>query len=104
MFPLEGVDLREYNYRKKILKMLPLLILCIIGIVSIIYFEINENSIASTLGGLVAGFLLPYPFSSIVNLADNKNWKSTQRKLLRAGLIQVEVLYYLNESQTTSNS
>jgi hypothetical protein len=88
MFPLEEVDLREYSYSTKILKMLSLLILCIIGILCIIYFEINEYSIGSTLGGLVAGFLLPYLFPSIVDLTDNKNWKSTQRKLLRAGLIQ----------------
>ena len=88
MFPLEEVDLREYSYSTKILKMLSLLILCIIGIICIIYFEINENSIGSTLGGLVVGSLLPYLFPSIVDLTDNKNWKSTQRKLLRAGLIQ----------------
>ena len=88
MFPLEEVDLREYSYSTKILKMLSLLILCIIGILCIIYFEINENSIGSSLGGLVAGFLLPYLFPSIVDLTDNKNWKSTQRKLLRAGLIK----------------
>ena len=92
MFQLEEVDLREYSYRTKILKMLSLSILCVIGILSIIYFEINENSIGSTLGGLVAGFLLPYYFSSIVDLTDNKNWKSTQRKLLRAGLIQKDTI------------
>ena len=92
IFPLEEVDLREYSYKTKILKMLSLSTICIIGILSIIYFEINKNSIGSTLGGLVAGFLLPYLLSSIVDLTDNKNWKSTQRKLLRAGLIQKDTI------------
>lgn len=92
MFPLEEVNLKEYSYRTKILKMLSLLILCTTGIGSIIYFEISENSIGSTLGGLVAGLLLPYLFPSIVDLTDNKNWKSTHRKLKRAGLLQKDTI------------
>lgn len=88
MFQLEEIDLREYSYKIKMLKMLAFLIGSIICVGSIIYFEINAISIGATLGGLVAGFLLPYLFPSIVDLSDNKNWKSSQRKLKRAGLLQ----------------
>ncbi|HLR52497.1 MAG TPA: hypothetical protein VK072_06435 [Candidatus Avamphibacillus sp.] len=82
----------EYNYKTKILKMLSLLFISIICVSSIIYFETNSNSIGSILGSLFAGLLLPYLFSSIVDLSDNKNWKSSQRKLKRAGLLQKETL------------
>lgn len=92
MFQLEEVDLREYSYKIKILKMLSLLISSIICVGSIIYFDINANSIGATLGGLIAGFLLPFLFSSIVDLTDNKNWKSSQRKLKRAGLLQKDTI------------
>ncbi|MGV3185354.1 hypothetical protein ACEF14_04245 [Weissella paramesenteroides] len=84
--------MKEFSYRAKICKMLLLLLFCIIGIVSIIYCEIKKISIGSTLGGLVAGFLLPYLFTSFADLTDNTNWKSTQRKLLRAGLIQKDTI------------
>lgn len=72
--------------------MLSLLISSIICVWSIIYFEMNANSIGATFGGLIAGFLLPYLFPSIVDLTDNKNWKSSQRKLKRAGLLQKDTI------------
>lgn len=88
MFPLEEIRLREFSYKTKIAKMLFLSFLCIVVIMCIYYFDINKNSIGSTLVGLVAGILLPYWIQSIVDLTDNKNWKSTHRKLLRVGLMQ----------------
>lgn len=88
MFQLEEVDLREYSYKIKIWKMIALLVGSIICVGCIIYFEINKNSIGATLGGLAAGLLLPYLFPSILDLGDNRNWKSSQRKLKRAGLLQ----------------
>ncbi len=88
MFQLEEVDLKEYSYKVKIGKMLVLLTSSIICIVSIIYFEINHLSIGSIFGSLFAGLLFPHLFPSIVDLSDNKNWKSSQRKLKRAGLLQ----------------
>lgn len=88
MFQLEEVDLREYSYKLKILKMLALLVGFIIFVGIIIYFEITEISIGATLGGLVVGFIFPYLLPSIIDLSDDKNWKSSQRKLKRAGLLQ----------------
>lgn len=78
----------EYNYKIKILRMLSLLFISIIFVWGIIYFETNSNSIGSILGSLFAGILLPYLLSSIVDLSDNKSWKSSQRKLKRAGILQ----------------
>lgn len=68
--------------------MLAFLISFIICVGSVIYFEINAISIGSTLGCLFVGSLFPYLFPSILDLSDNKNWKSSQRKLKRAGLLQ----------------
>lgn len=92
MFQLEEIKLREYSYKMKVLKMLFFLLSSVICIGIIIYFEKNNNSIGTTLGGLVAGFLIPYLFPSIVDLTDNNNWKSTQRKLKRAGLLQKDTI------------
>ena len=92
MFQLEEIKLREYSYKMKVLKMLFFLLSSVICIGIIIYFEKNNNSIGATLGGLVAGFLIPYLFPSIVDLTDNNNWKSTQRKLKRAGLLQKDTI------------
>lgn len=92
MFQLEEVDLREYSYKAKILKMAILLISSIISVGGIIYCEINRIPIGATLGGLIAGVLIPYLFPSIVDLTDNNNWKSSQRKLKRAGLLQINTV------------
>lgn len=92
IFQLEEVDLREYSYKVKILKILALLISFIICIVSVIYFEVKEISIGSTFGGLFAGCLFPYILPSIIELSDNKNWKSSQRKLKKDGLLQKDTL------------
>lgn len=72
--------------------MLSLLFISIICVWGIIYFEINSNSIGSNLGSLFAGILLPYLFLSIVDLSDNKSWKSSQRKLKRAGILQKDTI------------
>lgn len=57
---------------------------CIIGAV---FCEANAVSIISN---LIAGALIPPLFSSFVDLADNENWKTSQRKLNRAGILQKE--------------
>lgn len=72
--------------------MVTLLISSFISICGIIYFETNENSAGASLGGLASGILLPYFVTSIVDLSDNKNWKSSQRKLQRAGLLQKDTI------------
>lgn len=40
------------------------------------------------LGSLIAGISIPYLIPSVIDLTDNINWKSSQRKLQRAGILQ----------------
>lgn len=78
--------------KNKIIKSGVLLVAIVISIAIIVIFEIKNIPVGSSLGGLSAGFLLQPMFSSFVDLADNKNWKSSQRRLQRAGVLQKETL------------
>ncbi|MCD8898633.1 hypothetical protein K2V78_14815 [Mammaliicoccus sciuri] len=64
------------------------LISFIICLTTIFIFEAYGISIGITLFNIISGLLLPNFFKSIIDLTDNKNWKSSQRKLKRAGLLQ----------------
>jgi hypothetical protein len=44
------------------------------------------------IGSLIAGISIPYLFPSIIDLTDNENWKSSQRKLKRAGILQKDTV------------
>jgi len=72
--------------------MLTLLTIFIICVVIIIYFERNEISTGATLLGLITGALIHYLIKSIVDLKDNNNWKSSQRKLKRGGFLKKDTL------------
>lgn len=72
---------------KKIAKTLLYLFLSTVLIVAAVYSDINSFSAGSMLGSLFAGIVIPYLLQSIVDLTDNTNWKSTQRKLNRAGIL-----------------
>lgn len=78
--------------KNKIIKSGVLLIAIVISIAIIVIFEIKNIPVGSSLGGLSAGFLLQPMFSSFADLADNENWKSSQRRLQRAGVLQKETL------------
>lgn len=78
--------------KNKIIKSGVLLVAIVISIAIIVIFEIKNIPVGSSLGGLSAGFLLQPMFSSFVDLADNENWKSSQRRLQRAGVLQKETL------------
>lgn len=73
---------------KKMAKTLLYLFLSTVLIVAAVYSDINSFSAGSMLGSLFAGIVIPYLLQSIVDLTDNTNWKSTQRKLKRAGILQ----------------
>lgn len=85
---LEKVNLREYSYKIKVFKMVFILLILVVCMYTIVHFEKNLNSIGSIFGSIVVGALLPFFFSSIVDLNDNKSWKSAHRKLKRAGLLR----------------
>lgn len=76
----------------KIIKMLILLI-CLIGFI-IVASLCDRKSIpeGSTVSNLIAGALIPNFMKSIIDLTDNENWKSSQRKLQRAGILQKDTI------------
>ena len=73
--------------KTKILKCFALLVLSVVAIVVIVFFEINNLPVGSSLGGLVAGITLAPFWASIVDFTDNTNWKASQRKLQRGKII-----------------
>ncbi len=53
-----------------------------------IYCEVKSIPVGPMLGSLVAGIVIPYLLQSMVDLTDNTNWKTSQRKLIRAGMLR----------------
>lgn len=76
--------------KMKIIKLLILLFISLVSSISAIYCELKSIPVGPMLGSLIAGISIPYLFPSIVDLTDNENWKSSQRKLIRAGILQKE--------------
>lgn len=72
---------------KKLLKFIGLLLLTAIGIGLIVIFEIKDWPVGSSFGGLLSGIILGPLWSSIQDFSDTTNWKASQRKLERGGII-----------------
>ena len=72
----------------RLLKMLGLLLLSLASLAVAIIFEVCEIPVGPMVGSLIAGVAIPYLIPSFADLADNENWKVTQRKLKRAGILQ----------------
>ena len=76
----------------KKIKMLLLLLGSVGSLVVAIYYEVKSIPVGTMLGSLGAGIVIPYLLQSIVDLTDNTNWKTSQRKLKRAGLLQKDTV------------
>lgn len=76
----------------KIAKMLLLLLISVASAIGAIYCELKSIPVGPMLGSLIAGISIPYLIPSIIDLTDNENWKSSQRKLKRAGILQKDTL------------
>lgn len=76
----------------KIMKMLLLLFISMISAIGAIICELRSISVGSMLGTLIAGLSIPYLIPSIIDLTDNETWKSSQRKLQRAGILQKDTM------------
>lgn len=76
----------------KITKMLILLLISVASAIVAILFELKSIPVGPMLGSLVAGISIPYLIPSIIDLTDNENWKSSQRKLKRAGILQKDTV------------
>ncbi|GKU29276.1 hypothetical protein [Clostridium folliculivorans] len=76
----------------KITKMLLLLLISVASAIGAIYCELKLIPVGPMLGSLIAGISIPYLIPSIIDLTDNENWKSSQRKLKRAGILQKDTV------------
>ena len=72
----------------KIMKTAGLLIITIVSIVCAGICELKSIAVVPMIGSLIAGVSIPYLIPSIIDLTDNENWKSSQRKLKRASILQ----------------
>ncbi|SDY45464.1 SMODS-associated NUDIX domain-containing protein [Tindallia californiensis] len=72
----------------KIIKMLFLLLISVGAATCAILSELKSIPVGPMLGSLISGISIPYLIPSIIDLTDNENWKSSQRKLNRAGILQ----------------
>lgn len=68
--------------------MLLLLLISVSAAIGAILCELKSIPVGPMLGSLIAGISIPYLIPSIIDLTDNENWKSSQRKLKRAGILQ----------------
>lgn len=68
--------------------MLFLLLISVAAAIGAVLCELKSIPIGSMLGSLIAGISIPYLIPRIIDLTDNENWKSSQRKLKRAGILQ----------------
>lgn len=71
----------------KIFKSVFLSIILIFCIVVIFIFELNSWPVGSSIAGIIIGSFSPSLYKSIQDLFDTTNWKKSQRKLKRGGLI-----------------
>lgn len=65
-----------------------ILVITVISIIGAGICEIKLIPIVPMVGSLIAGALLSPLYKSFEDLMDNTNWKTSQRKLKRAGLLQ----------------
>lgn len=72
----------------KVLKSIGLLILSLTMLGVIVAFEIKALPVGSSVAGIVLGFTLPALFASIQDFFDTSDWKVSQRKLMRGGLLK----------------
>ncbi len=88
MFQLEEIRLTEYKYIKIWGKILIYGAFFLLSIIGIFYFDCIDNSIGFNFSFAIFSFLIGYLILSIKELLDNKNWKSSQRRLQKKGKIE----------------
>ncbi|RIL72282.1 hypothetical protein BUY49_03785 [Staphylococcus devriesei] len=84
--------MKEYNYWKKVLKFLGICILFLILILLSDYLSTINMLFGSEVILLFVGAIIPEISRSTIELLDNSNWKTSQRKLKRAGVLQDDTL------------
>lgn len=84
--------MQEYNYWKKVIKMLVTCVIFLILILCSNFLRTVNIRFGSEVVLLFAGAIIPGIWGSTIELADNSNWKTSQRKLERAGVLQDDTL------------
>ncbi|WP_166626388.1 hypothetical protein [Jeotgalicoccus sp. S0W5] len=79
--------MREYSYPKKVGKTTVLLLLLLLFTKLIHHYIGTGATFGLTMVSLFVGVLIPEAYKSIIDLTDNSNWKTTQRALKKAGMI-----------------
>lgn len=72
----------------KILKFIGWLILSFLLLGVVGCFEIKDWPVGSSLAGIALGFIFPALYASFQDLFDTSDWKVSQRKLMRGGLLK----------------
>lgn len=88
MFRLEEIRLTEYKYIKIWVKTLVCIVIFLLSIIGIFYFDYIDNSIGFNFSFTIFSLLIGYLILSIKELLDNKNWKSSQRRLQKKRKIE----------------
>ncbi|EOA8316044.1 MULTISPECIES: SMODS-associated NUDIX domain-containing protein [Enterococcus] len=78
----------EYKYIKIWVKTLVCIVIFLLSIIGIFYFDYIDNSIGFNFSFTIFSLLIGYLILSIKELLDNKNWKSSQRRLQKKRKIE----------------
>lgn len=80
--------MKDYKYTKIWGKVLLWIILLVLSLVGMFFFDFINNSVGFNLAVTLFSIILGYFIIIIGEIRDNHNWKSSQRKLSRKGLLQ----------------
>lgn len=76
----------------KILKVIGLSLMSLLCIWVIFFFEVKDYPAGSSIAGIILGFSLPGVYHAAQDLTDTTRWKTSQRKLLRGGIIKRDTI------------
>jgi hypothetical protein len=78
--------------KNKFLKAVGFVLLSGLSLFIIIFFEMKNIPVGSSIAGIVIGISLPELIHSIQDILDTTNWKVSQRKLKRGGYIKDDTI------------
>lgn len=76
----------------KIIKFVGVLLISVITFGVMIFFEIRNLPVGSSISGIVLGFSLPTVVTALQDITDTTNWKEAQRKLQRGKIINGDTI------------
>ena len=76
----------------KVMKAIMFSLFSLLSLGIIIFFEIKDWPVGSSISGVILGFTVPALWHSIQDLTDTTKWKISQRRLLRGGMIREDTI------------